>query len=229
MASWRAVTGSAIVALAVTAGVAANVGATPAPISGSGEVVDPPTAPLTSTPQLPAVTQHAIPADVLAAAAASAPTAPQSVTETVQLTIIGGDLELVTPTATVGLSEVRGSDGEWTGTLPPVRVIDARGTGAGWTVSWTVASVEVKGVSGTDQVDGARVHLTPGRPVVVDGLPEGLAAGPTWSSQTAGRTLFSAAPDTGGGTYEDGGELSVQLPASVEAHDVVVSLTFSVA
>lgn len=227
MASWRAVTGSAIVALAVTAGVAASVEATAAPVSGDRAAADAPAAPPAPTPPLPDVTMHPVSDDVLAAAA-DAPAAPQSVTETVQLTIIGGDLELVTPSATLPLAEVPGSGGEWVGTLPPVRVVDARGTGAGWTVTWAVAGIEVAGPTGRERVDGARARITPEPPVVVDGLPDGLSAGRPHTARTGGRTLFSAAPDTGGGTYEGGGEVSVHLPALVEAHDVVLSLTFSV-
>jgi hypothetical protein len=216
-----------MVALAVTAGVAATVGASPAPGSGPREVLDTPATPPAPTPPHPAATLHTQPADVLAAAT-NAPSASQSVTETVQLTIIGGDLELVTPSATVALAEVPGSAREWVGTLPPLRVIDARGTGAGWTVSWAVADIEVAGSSRTERLHGATVRVTPGRPVVVDGLPDGLSAGRPHTARPGGRTLFSAAPDTGGGTYEAGGKISVRLPASVEAQQVVVSLSFSV-
>lgn len=225
MASWRAVTGSAIVALAVTAGVAAGVDAAPAPDPGPAQLVGTPTTLPTPVPELPAVTQHPVPADVLAAIA-SAPAAPQTVTQTIQLTITGGELSLVDEAATVALEPVPGSTRDWTGTLPPVRVIDARGTHEGWTVRWSVTSIELAGTA--SHVPVGKVHLDPAQPTVVAGLDEGLAAGRRRPAVRQGRPLFSAEPGTGGGTYEAGGTITLRLPASVDASGVNVHLAFAV-
>jgi hypothetical protein len=149
------------------------------------------------------------------------------VTESVQLTIIGGDLDLLTDRSSVTLHRAPGSDSEWTGTLPPVRVVDARGTGEGWTVRWTVTSVALDGVRRASDLPAPTVRLEPGDPVVVAGLPDGLTSGRPGREVPGGRRLFAAAPGTGGGTYEVGGTVVLRLPRSVEASAVTVSFGFS--
>jgi len=144
-------------------------------------------------------------------------------TQTVALTINGGDLSLESDAATVVLHPA-GSRTEWIGDLPPVRVIDARGTLEGWAVEWTVGSLEVDG-----QPRRGTVRVTPAAPVVVAGGSDGLQAGREAAARRQGRVLFSADADHGGGTYEAGGQVTVRLPASVHPEDVVVHLAFSVA
>lgn len=236
-ASWRAMVMSAVTAVAATGALAVVVDAAPAP-AGSGtaavvapDAVAPDAAPSAATPApLPPVTEHALdPAMVAAAQAGAASRGGQTVTQTIQLTIIGGELSLAADRATVALEPVSGSDRDWTGTLPPVRVVDARGTHEGWAVRWTVSSIEVEGASGPTHVPAAKVHLDPTDPAVVAGLDEGLAAGRGGPGVREGRTLFSAEPGSGGGTYEAGGTVSLRLPASVDAAGVTVHLAFELA
>jgi hypothetical protein len=215
------VTGAAVMAVAASAAVATVVDAAPAPptpestlAAESTETESVPSVPL------PAVTLHAIDPALVQAAQ---PNVQQSVAEVIQLSVIGGPLELVTSEATVTLERVSGSDRDWTAALPPVRVIDARGTHDGWAVSWTVSAVD--GV----QVNRAKVKLEPGAPAVVAGTPDGLAAGKGGPAVRKGRILFNALSGSGGGTYEAGGTVSLRLPGNLDAESVVVHLAFTIA
>jgi hypothetical protein len=213
-------------AVAATAAIATVVDAAPAPgvdvspVAAESAVAE--SAPITA---LPAVTLHTVDPALLAAAQ---PDEPQQVTEIIQLSVIGGPLELVTNEATVTMHRVSGSDRDWTATLPPVRVIDARGTHEGWAVEWTVGAIDVQG-SGSDEAHRAKVEVEPGTPAVVAGTPDGLVAGKGGHALPKGRLLFSAQPGSGGGTYEDGGTLFLRLPDDVDADSVVVHLAFTLA
>jgi len=216
-ASLRATVAATLAAIAVTVTAAAAMDAT------SAEPVDQPAdvaAPTFSTteqpaPALPDVTVSDVDSDVLEAVRSSGNGGSQSVVEVVQLTVIGGELELVTDHATITLERVAGSSRDWVGTLPPVRVIDARGTHEGWTVRWAVAELSFANAS-------RRVRLQAEEPTVVAGVPDGLVAG-------QGRTLFGAKKGYGGGTYEAGATVSLRLPPSADVDEVVVELSFSLA
>ncbi len=232
MARWRAALAATVTAVAATGALSMVVDAAPAPSRSTAAVVHMPAAATehaAPAAPLPPVTEHAVDPAVLAAAQSNAtPAGGQSVTQTIQLTIIGGDLALASDHATVTLERVAGSHDDWVGTLPPVRVVDARGTGAGWTVRWTVTGVDVQGEGRPSHVPAAKVRLEPGAPAVVAGLPDGLAAGRPGPATRHGRTLFSAAAGTGGGTYEAGGVVTMRLPHSIDADSVVVDLAFTV-
>lgn len=226
----RALATTTAVAVVVTVGVAALVGAEPAPASGAAPGAAPITAEMREAPAplLPPVTTHDLDPATAAAVASTPATYPgQSVTETVQLTIVAGDLRLVTDRASVTLERVPGRSAAWTGALPPVRVIDATGSGAGWDVQWAVSSLAVFDAGTSRDVPGATVELQPGAPVVVAGLADGIAAGTGGSAGRAGRRLFAAQPGFGGGTYEAGGVVLVHLPSGVHATRVVLELAFS--
>ncbi|MGK2948604.1 MAG: hypothetical protein ACSLFP_08520 [Acidimicrobiales bacterium] len=221
----------AAAAVVATGGMAAVVEAAP----GSPMVTAPavagapaPTAPRTQS-TLPEVSVHDIdPAQLAAVRSAGASGGGgQSVVQTIRLNVIGGELELVTDRATVVLQKVPGSKREWVGTLPAVRVIDARGTHAGWAVRWSVESIDLHGANGPGRVPAALVRLEPGAPVVVAGTSDGLASGKGGPSVRKGRTLFSAEPGSGGGTYEAGGSLSLRLPANLSPDQVTLVLSFS--
>lgn len=219
-----------VVAVVATVGVAALVGAEPAPTRGAGPSVATITPVMAVAPvaALPPVTTHDLdPTSVAAVASAPAEQRGQSVTQTIQLSIVGGDRQLVTDHASVILERVTGTSGDWTGTLPPIRVVDATGSGAGWEVRWEVSSLDVQTPGRPSNVPDGKVHLEPGDPVVVAGRPDGIAAGKGGPALRRGRTLFAAQPDAGGGTYEAGGTVSVRLPSSVDATSVVVDLAFS--
>lgn len=146
--------------------------------------------------------------------------------QTLDLNVVGGPLRLETSSASVVLTRRPGSDREWIGTMPPVRVVDARGTLAGWEVRWFMESVELDG-SIARRPDWATVSVDPAGPVVVDGAPEGLEAGGRRPATRPGRALMHAMPGNGGGTYEADGTVLVKLPGSVSAEHMVVNLTFA--
>jgi hypothetical protein len=144
--------------------------------------------------------------------------------QTITLAIQGGSLELETTHADVVLEPAQGSDRTWVGSLPPVRVVDARGTLEGWEVRWTVDGVKV---DGTVQ-NGGRTQVSPATPTVVYGDSYGIASGDPATASHRGRVLFSADREAGGGTYEAGGTVSLRLPPHVDADEVSVDLAFSI-
>ena len=164
------------------------------------------------------VTEHPVDPALLAGASSGGST----VVEVIQVTVIGGELRLETTHADVVLRR----DGDrLVGTLPPIRVVDARGTHDGWEVRARVAGVVTP--DGHRGAPPSKVTIAPSTPVVVAGLDEGLsapseAAGPGW------RRLFAAAPGTGGGTYEGGGRVELALPPGVDLDEAVVEFAFAV-
>ena len=217
----RATAGATLLALAATTGVAAAIDAT-SPRSTDGVAATAPTAPsdATTTPTLPEVTTAEVDPTVVEAARSASGAEHASVVELVQLNVIGGGLDLLTDRATVRLERVAGTAREWTGVLPPVRVVDARGTHEGWTVRWHVEDVSVGSAA-------RRVRVDPDAPVVVAGLADGLAAGSGGPSGPRGRTLLRAHVGYGGGTYEAGGTVTLRLPRSIDADEIVVELAFT--
>jgi hypothetical protein len=208
----------AMVVLAVAGAAAAAMASRSSDAEPTTFVVSSASAPAVepaAAPALAPVTVHDVDPATLAAVE---PSATGSVVEVVQLSVVGGSLSLADDHATVTLVY----DGtEWTATLPPVRVIDARGTHAGWHLTWAVADARVDGCR-SSHVPPGLVRVAPSDPVVVDGTPDGLVAG------NGGRTLARAQHGSGGGTYEAGGTLSVRLPSCADAESVVVDLAYTV-
>lgn len=232
---WRALVTAAVTAVIATTAVAVAVQAAPAPQgspapSSSGGPGPAAPAHSASPIALAAVTEHALDPQLLASVAGTHGGGAQSVTETIQLAVLGGELSLATEGATVVLTRVPGSLRDWTGLLPPVQVVDARGTGAGWRVVWRVAALDVQtGPTRRDHTPATAVHLEPEAPTVVAGSPDGIAAGPPARGVPSGSTLLRAGAGYGGGTYEAGAAVSVRLPAAIDADAVVVELVFSLA
>jgi hypothetical protein len=160
--------GGAIVALALSAAVI-DAAASSSPGTAPVEVVRPSTHPRER-----------------ASLQAPRPSSGSKLEQTVQLTIDGGELDLQMTAARVQLTRVNGSDHEWSGALPAVRVVDARGTLEGWEVRWRLHSVVVdsRGPVGL-QVLAATVEVQPGPTVVVEGDPQGVYApgGPVATSR----------------------------------------------
>lgn len=175
-------------------------------------------------PTLDPVTVHEVDPAILAAAPSGG---GGTVTQTIRVAVLGGSLELLTQKLTVPLAPVPGSDRVWHATLPPVRVVDARGTHEGWTVRWFVETVEIQGVS-TGAVPPARVVVEPAPPVVVAGAADGLRAGRPAHGLQRGSVLFAADPGSGGGTYEGGGSVSLRLPAGHDVDGITVKLAFKI-
>jgi hypothetical protein len=214
----RALDVLAVAALAIgaislyTAGAGAQAGE-PRPVAKrAGSVVAP--APLGP------VTVHEI--DVPAAPPGTA--SGSSMVQVVKVEVRGGSLSLTDDRAEVAL--VRHGR-TWSGELPAVRVVDARGTHAGWTVRWAVADIEVSGCVKA-KVRPSHVRVDPAEPVAVHGLPDGVHAGRSSVGAGPARTLMRAAPGWGGGTYVGGGTATLRIPGCTSASSVVVTLNYSV-
>jgi hypothetical protein len=186
-------------------------------------VAAPAAAPVADTEPLGPVTVHPLAVPAPAPSTGSSDTTSGAV-QVVQLTVEGGTLSLAADSASVELSR-HGST--WSAVLPPVRVVDARGTHAGWTVRWSVTDVEVDGCR-RHRVGASHVKVTPAAPVVVAGTPDGLEAGRPAVGTAKGRTLVRAEVGSGGGTYEGGGTVSMKLPQCRAADSASVVLTYAV-
>jgi hypothetical protein len=206
--------GAAVLSVTILTRLAAVADASAAPPSGApGAATDLTPGAVASEMVLPPVTEHALDPAIIP----QGQPVSQQLVQRVELTIVGGPIELVTHEAVVTLTRARGSD-EWTGVLPPVRLIDARGTHAGWSVHWTVTA---------NPLPSGQLHLSPDAPVVVAGSAHGLVAGTAGPDNAAGETLFSARPGSGGGSYEAGGTLSLRHVGDVDGESIVIHLAFS--
>lgn len=136
-----------------------------------------------------------------------------SLTQTIQVTVIGGPLYLPEDRLSVDLVPARPGAARLAGVLPPVEVVDARGTHAGWELRWAVDEAWLLTPAGRVPVSHQRVTVEPGVPEAVHGEPHGLRAGPTCPG--AG-LLATAAPGAGAGTYAVGATVSVDVPRGLE-------------
>jgi hypothetical protein len=188
----------------------------------SSHTAAPVVAPVAHRAPLGPVTVHPLAAP--APARTKAPASSTEAVQVVQLTVVGGALSLADESATVTLAR-HGST--WSAELPAVRVVDARGTHAGWTVRWTVTDVDVDGCR-HPRVGASHVKVTPAAPVVVFGTADGLEAGRAAVGTAKHRTLGRAVAGSGGGTYEAGGTVSMKLPQCRGADAVTVALSYAV-
>ena len=92
-----------------------------------------------------------------------------------------------------------------------------------WAPELVITDLKMAPMGGLEVLEETQ-KLHPGVPVVVAGLAEGVEAGDPGRANHRGRTLFRALEGWGGGTYEAGGVVTVQLPASVDADHVTVRL-----
>ena len=108
------------------------------------------------------------------------------------------------------------------GELPPVRVVDARGTLAGWRLTATLVD-EPDLASG---VPGARGPLlVPTSPQVVYGERAGLSPGPAGHLEVEESiTLLRAREGRGGGTFEAGAALRLPGPHGAQNRPVDLRL-----
>jgi hypothetical protein len=223
--SWRQVAVvAATVATAVVAFGPSVDAADPSPVAHGRPGPTTPAGPGPSGPALGPVTVH----DLEGQPVLPAPERDgQAVEQVVQLQVVGGSLTLEDDLVEVPLS--RGADGTWRADLPPVQVVDARGSHAGWEVRWSLDEVVLDGAPPPRSVGAARVQVRPAAPVVVDGTTGGLVAGRTANGAGHGRQLAAARPGWGGGTYAVGGTVSVRVPRHLEADEVVVRLRYRLA
>ena len=144
---------------------------------------------------------------------------PATLTQQLSVTVVPGPLT-VAPTTSVELH--RRGDGAYEGDVDAVRVVDARGSLAGWAVTTTVSGASA-------DLDGASILFEPAPPSVVYGDDTGLAAAPVARLVPgAAAPFFSAAPGDGGGTFEDGAHITLQLPHDTGADTVTLTLSSAV-
>jgi hypothetical protein len=130
-----------------------------------------------------------------------------SVTIPIHVTVRGGSLQLSTDEVDVPLTAV--SAHELAGRFEHVRLLDARGTYAGWTLRGTVIDTDVDGRS----VE-ARVRVIPDDAIAIDGFADGLVNSGDQAADD-GVVVASAVAGCGAGIYEVSGTVRVELPADV--------------
>lgn len=127
--------------------------------------------------------------------------------------------------------QLDGTNQTVTGSINEVTIIDARGAGAGWDVTATMTDL-VTGAAGVNEVIPATaVTLTPACQVLAGGPPAGNAAVNTGAAGTLDNTtalgLCDADPTEGGGTFTVNGDLSLVVPASINAGLYQATLTLT--
>jgi hypothetical protein len=145
-----------------------------------------------------------------------------SLTQTIQLTVIGGTLRL--PDDRPRLDLVPAGPGRLVGALAPVEVVDARGTHEGWELRWSVDEAWMATAVGPVLLTPQRVMIEPATPEAVHGEPFGLYAGPTCPGSGL---LAHAEPGGGAGIYAVGATVTLEVPRGLEAlgGSVVLGLT----
>jgi hypothetical protein len=156
----------------------------------------------TTTAVVASVSAPTTPVDLVVPAPGSG-ASDTSASQSITVSVLPGPLSLLTERAVIELHAVGGQ--VLCGRLPPVRVIDARGSGAGWRVRWSVESITADG----RPIPRSAVEVIPDPPSVVYGLPTGLVAGGGTGADR--RVLFRAEPGTGGGTSEAGASVEARL------------------
>jgi hypothetical protein len=147
-----------------------------------------------------------------------------STEQTFSVSVLPGPLT-VTP-STESISFARISDGSWQAPLPTVTVGDARGSLVGWQATVTLQSID--GVSPADLAQ-AQLCVSPDAAVAVTGRPSEVRTGrDACGSAGAPLTLFFAPPNGGGGTFDDTGRVTLQLPSAQEAGSITATLSVAV-
>jgi hypothetical protein len=111
------------------------------------------------------------------------------------------------------------------GALPLVKVVDARGSLAGWD-----ASVSLQGIDGlsSSELAGAQLCANPDTPTVVAGnLGEVRGAKNSCGGLGEPVSVFYAPSGGGGGTFTDTASLTLSIPAG-KAGPVTASLAVTV-
>jgi hypothetical protein len=118
-----------------------------------------------------------------------------------------------------------GHGGPYRGTLPPVRVADARGSLDGWD-----ATVSLQGIDGlsASQLAGALLCINPRRPAIVAGNPgEVRSAKNSCGGVGEPVSVLFAPPGGGGGTFTDTASLKLRFPGGA-ANPVSATLVVAV-
>jgi len=209
----------AFAAVAVSAAATAAIASFATSANGAGRAqptLHADTAHVTSpaTSARPPVQIHAVP---VSAATSEEVAATRVVEQQVSLAIVGGDMTIAPSAESLTLTRVDETDG-YTADLPTIRVVDARGTLAGWNAS----------LRATDVPASATFTLKPGHARAVYGnQSEVQTARPSRATEGDADLMF-AAPGGGGGTFDVNGTVIVTLPhahASQITLHVVLTVT----
>jgi hypothetical protein len=183
----------AVAACAIVAGLAARPAGPAAAdasdwtVSGSFAAAPPPSAPITS---------QRLPASNLTGPAEDGAGAQQEIV----VRVAPGPLSVSPASISLELRRARAED-TYTATLPEIRVVDARGSLAGW-----VARVGLDDAS----LKRAHVQLVPTDARVVDGLPRGLHTdAPVDLDGRSSGAVCDADQQWSGGTFACGGRIDV--------------------
>jgi hypothetical protein len=133
--------------------------------------------------------------------------------------VLPGPLTISPATVTVSMRR-NGNGNHYTGAIPTITVVDARGTLAGWRA--TVTLVSATGVH-APRIDA---RLFPDRPVVVYGDAFGVGrAHPGALDDGSAQLLCSAMREHGGGTYSCGGRIDAnRRDRTVDAFTITLAL-----
>ncbi|MGC8464200.1 MAG: hypothetical protein ACP5P9_11105 [Acidimicrobiales bacterium] len=148
------------------------------------------------------------------------------------MTVRPGRLEVAPTTQVLRLTPSgRGALQRFTATVGPVRVVDARGTLAGWVARVAVEVTNRRSPEGRSHRDRrvvACVRAVP--PTMVAGNPADRVVAARPSCAAAGRAvpLFRATPGGGGGTYEDSADVELFVPTGTPASALRVTAAITV-
>ena len=149
----------------------------------------------------------------------------QSVAQTVGVSVLPGDLTVTPTTETIPLTP--SASNSFTGALSTVTVDDARGSLVGWDATVTLQSLTDVPASVVAQ---ARLCISPDDAVAMTGRPSEVRTGhEACGSAGDPLTLFFAPPNGGGGTFDDTGHVTVELPNALRAPSLTATLVVAVA
>lgn len=204
------------------AAAAANDGSDSPPIvsvssSGTGQGSTPTTTPTTwTTPSTGDTASDGVTDDAVSSGS--------SVAQIVAVSVFPGPLTVTPSTASVVFGP--STNGTSDGTLPEITVVDARGSLVGWRATVTLQSIN--GIPTTDLAQ-ARLCLRPSAAVAVAGRQSEVRTGHHHCGVAGDPlTLFFAPPDGGGGTFDDSGRVTLQLPGAPDASSFSATLAVAV-
>jgi len=159
-----------------------------------------------------------------------APGSGSSAVQTFGISVLPGPLTVSPTTASVPLSPSFAFGHRisvYQGQLPPVTVVDARGSLVGWRA--TVSLQSVAGAAST-QLAHAFVCASSPKPTYVAGNPGDVVRGEALSCAGVGDplTVFWAAPGGGGGTFSDTAVLRLVVPGGKLPAEATASFAVAV-
>jgi hypothetical protein len=147
--------------------------------------------------------------------------------QTLAVPVLPGSLT-ISPTAdSVTFSpQGNGQGGAYLGTLPLVRVVDARGSLVGWDASVSLQGVDELSAS---QLASAQLCVNPDAPTTVAGNPGEVRAATQSCGGVGGPvSVFFAPASGGGGTFTDTAALTLRIPAGGAPNPMTATLAITI-